>query len=110
MAVWAAVFLVYGAILLVQGDGIGWVVVIGALVMLAGIVLTARDGGRHRAAQSAAPPHPPPPVARTDFRRRGLGAGTGPAGSRTAGPCSRARPAGAGADHTHSTGVPGQRT
>jgi hypothetical protein len=48
MAVWAAVFLVYGAILLVQGDGIGWVVVIGALVMLAGIVLTARDGGRHR--------------------------------------------------------------
>lgn len=42
-AVWAVVFLVWGVVRLVRGDGIGWVVVVGALVMLGGLVWMNRD-------------------------------------------------------------------
>lgn len=47
-AVWAAVFLVWGAVLILQGDRLGWIITVGALMMPAGLALTGRNEGRGR--------------------------------------------------------------
>ena len=47
-AVWAAVFLVWGAVLILQGDRLGWIITVGALMVLAGLALTGRNERRGR--------------------------------------------------------------